>query len=102
MDDSRESPAFELMELLIDRGAIVSYNDPHIPILNCVRRHTIHLESVALTHERLVARDCILIVTDHHAYDWEFVVQHSSLVVDTRGVTRKLARSGNSASIVSA
>jgi UDP-N-acetyl-D-glucosamine dehydrogenase len=92
VDDCRESPAFDLLELLEDRGAIVSYNDPHVPVLPPVRGHAIRLESVALTPETLKAQDCVLVVTDHAAYDWEFLAAHAALIVDTRGALRRVAR----------
>jgi UDP-N-acetyl-D-glucosamine dehydrogenase len=89
VDDCRESPAFELMELLEARGAAVAYNDPHVPILPPLRGHTIRLESTPLSAELLRAQDAVLIATDHKAFDWELVLRHASLVVDTRGVTRR-------------
>jgi UDP-N-acetyl-D-glucosamine dehydrogenase len=91
VDDCRESPAIELMELLQDWGATVSYSDPHVPVLPPLRGHTIRLESTPTTVETLSAQDCVLIATDHAAFDWELIVRHSSLVIDTRGVTRRLA-----------
>ena len=101
VDDCRESPAFDLMELLLDRGGIVSYNDPYIPSLPTVRHHALRLESTPLTPENLASQDCVLIVTDHRAYDWEFIHRHSALLVDTRGVTRRLPR-GDGGEIVPA
>jgi UDP-N-acetyl-D-glucosamine dehydrogenase len=94
VDDCRESPAFELMEMLRDLGAVVAYNDPHIPVLPPMRHHSIRLESTPLSAEVLEAHDCVLIATDHAAFDWAFILAHASLVVDTRGATRKLAAGG--------
>ncbi len=94
VDDCRESPAVELMELLQDRGAVVSYSDPHVPVLPPLRGHSIRLESVPLTPETLEAQDCVLIATDHAHFDWDFIVRYSDLVVDTRGATRGIARAG--------
>ncbi|WP_422931545.1 nucleotide sugar dehydrogenase [Singulisphaera sp. PoT] len=94
VDDCRESPSFELMELLEERGAVISYNDPHIPSLPPMRHHSVRLDSTPLTAEVLSSQDCVLIATDHAAYDWGFVVEHASLVVDTRGATRRLGRAG--------
>ena len=88
VDDPRESPAFELIEKLMHGGAIVSYNDPHIPVLPPMRKYAIRMESLELTKESLANQDCVLICTDHSLYDWEWIVQHSPLIVDTRGATR--------------
>ena len=89
VDDPRESPGFELMDLLQGEGAEVEYNDPHIPTLPPMRRYP-HLkrESRPLSGDFLGSRDCVLIVTDHSAYDWAWIVDHSPLVVDTRNATR--------------
>ena len=85
VDDARESPGFELMELLLKKGAIVEYNDPHIPQLPPVRHYPeLRRKSQPLTAEYLASQDCCVIVTNHSAYDWQFVVDHAPLVVDTR------------------
>jgi UDP-N-acetyl-D-glucosamine dehydrogenase len=90
VDDCRESPAVELMELLQDRGAAVSYSDPHVPALPPLRGHSIRLESTPLTPELLRSVDCVLIATDHKAFDYPMILSHASLVVDTRGATRRV------------
>jgi UDP-N-acetyl-D-glucosamine dehydrogenase len=91
VDDPRESPGFELMDLLLKKGALVSYNDPHIPALPQMR-HYPHLQmaSKELTMDFLRSQDCLIIVTDHSAYDWTWVVEHSPLIVDTRNATRNV------------
>ncbi len=89
VDDPRESPGFELMELLLRRGAVVTYNDPHIPHLPRMRHHPdLDMVSQPLTAEYLRAQDCVLIVTDHSTYEWDWVVEQARLVVDTRNATR--------------
>ncbi len=90
VDDPRESPSFTIMELLLERGAIVNYNDPHIPRLPRMRRHYIQMDSIPLTEENLRAHDCVLILTDHSAYDYDFIVRHARLVVDTRNATAQV------------
>ena len=88
VDDPRESPSFKLMELLSQRGASISYNDPHIPQLPLMRHYEVpRLASESLTPDYLASQDCILIATDHSAYDWDLVVRHARLVVDTRNAT---------------
>ncbi len=85
VDDPRESPSFELMEILAARGAKISYSDPHIPRLPKMRHYDVpELTSSNLTKEYLAEQDCVLIVTDHSAFDYQFIVEHSRLIVDTR------------------
>ena len=90
VDDPRESPSFELLKLLGERGAILSYNDPHVPTLPRMRHYPNMpaMSSQELTPEFLASQDCVLISTDHSAYDFDFIVQHSRLVLDTRNATR--------------
>jgi UDP-N-acetyl-D-glucosamine dehydrogenase len=87
VDDPRESPAFTILELLERRGANISYNDPHIPALPAMRHHHIRLKSQDLTESFLASQDCVVLVTDHSAYNFQFVVDHAALVVDTRNAT---------------
>jgi UDP-N-acetyl-D-glucosamine dehydrogenase len=94
VDDPRESPAFTIMELLQKRGAVVSYNDPHIPTLPEMRHHSIRLDSEPLSPEFLSAQDCVLIVTDHSDYDFEEILKYTALLVDTRNATAGLEATG--------
>lgn len=88
VDDPRESPSFKLMELLLARGADLSYNDPHIPSLPKMRHFEVPaMESNELTKEYLQSLDCALIATDHSAYDYDMIVANAPLVVDTRNAT---------------
>lgn len=88
VDDTRESPSFELIQLLEERGADVEYSDPHIPITPRVRRHDLKMTSVDLTAENLATFDCVLVSTNHAAFDYETVAKHAKLVVDTRDAMR--------------
>lgn len=91
VDDPRESPGFELMDLMLKKGAIVSYNDPHIPNLPPMRHYPhLSMSSQDLTPEFLASQDCVLIATDHSAYDYEQIVTQSPLVIDTRNATRNV------------
>jgi UDP-N-acetyl-D-glucosamine dehydrogenase len=87
VDDPRESPAFPILEMLQRRGAVVAYNDPHVPTLPAMRHHRVRLDSQPLTPEFLAAQDCVVLVTDHSAYDLATVLRHARLVVDTRNAT---------------
>jgi UDP-N-acetyl-D-glucosamine dehydrogenase len=94
VDDPRESPGFVLMELLLEKGAFVQYNDPHIPVLPLMRNHPLpRLTSQELTSEYLQSQDCILIVTDHSAYDWTWIAEHAQLIVDTRNAMKDVVHS---------
>jgi UDP-N-acetyl-D-glucosamine dehydrogenase len=91
VDDARESPGLELLELFREKGVIVQYNDPHISRLPRTRHHPhLALESQPLTAEYLRSQDCVVIVTDHSAYDWGTIVRHAPLIVDTRNATKSV------------
>ncbi len=93
VDDPRESPSFALMELLLARGAVVTYNDPYIPKLPKMRHFRVpQLTSSELTPQFLAAQDCVLIATDHSCYDYQFIVDHAQLVLDTRNATKNVER----------
>ncbi len=84
VDDPRESPSFVLMKELLKQGAVLTYNDPHIPRLPKMRAHVLpEMASCELTSGYLANQDCVLIATDHSSYDYSFIVEHSRLVVDT-------------------
>ena len=86
VDDMRESPAVELMEILVRRGAAVEYSDPHVPVFPKMREHKFDLRSVSLSPERVATYDVVLVATNHDAFDYEIVKRHAQLIVDTRGV----------------
>ena len=88
IDDVRESPSFELIEHLETMGARVDYNDPHVPRTHKMRHHDLHMESVPLTPQSLAGYDCVLIATNHSAYDWQMVADHAKLIVDTRNALK--------------
>jgi UDP-N-acetyl-D-glucosamine dehydrogenase len=88
IDDARNSPAERVIELLLSRGAQVVYHDPYVPRFrvggDVFLRESVVLESVEVTDEELAAADCVVIVTDHRSVDYECVVRHARLIVDTR------------------
>jgi UDP-N-acetyl-D-glucosamine dehydrogenase len=89
VDDTRESPGLELMDLLGNKGASVIYHDPYIPELPPTRRYPrLRQLSQVLTADLLAAQDAVVVVTDHSSYDWPWIVEHARLVVDTRNATR--------------
>ena len=90
IDDVRESPALEILELLEEKGAVVRYHDPYIPKLPKTRRHgDLQLQSTPLD-EALRDADCVLIVTAHKSIDYARVVAQSKLVVDTRNACKTI------------
>ncbi len=88
IDDTRESPSFELITLLEDLGADVDYSDPHVPTTPRVRRHDLKMESVAITPENLKKYDAVVVSTAHSAFDWGVIASGARLVVDTRDALR--------------
>ena len=83
--DTRESPSVKVIQLLLEKGAIVTYNDPYIPVLQPGQDT---LTSVELNAENLSSADCVVIATAHDSYDIEKIITSSRLVFDSRGVTR--------------
>jgi UDP-N-acetyl-D-glucosamine dehydrogenase len=91
VDDLRESPSLKLLELLTERGALLDYNDPYFPALHKMRHYDFSkMRSTDLTPENLAKYDCVLIATDHSKYDYEAIVKHSNLIVDSRNATRRV------------
>ncbi|HEV2304708.1 MAG TPA: nucleotide sugar dehydrogenase [Candidatus Acidoferrales bacterium] len=89
IDDLRESPSLKLMQLLIERGAKLDYNDPFFPALHKMRHYDYSaMRSADISPKSLAAYDCVLIATDHSSYDYEKIVENSKLVVDSRNATR--------------
>ena len=86
VDDPRESPAFDLISRLLEKGAHVTYYDPHIPALPRTRRwpEIPPMESVEPSAAYLAAQDCVLLITAHSRYDYAHILTHSKLIVDTR------------------
>lgn len=85
IDDTRESPAVEIMDLLQDKGAKVSYSDPHVPVFPKKRDYSFDLHSVPLEASNVAAYDCVVLATDHDKFDYALLQTHSQLLVDTRG-----------------
>lgn len=86
VDDMRESPSVKLMELLREKGAEVSYSDPHVSVFPKMREHHFDLQSVALTRESIASYDLLLLATNHSAFDYDLIQKHAKVIVDTRGV----------------
>lgn len=86
VEDMRESPSVEMMEILRARGAVVAYSDPHVPLFPPMREHRFNLASVDLTPASLASYDAVLLATSHSAFNYELIARHASLIVDTRGV----------------
>ena len=86
VDDMRESPSVAIMEMLRDKGAIISYADPHVPVFPKMREHCFDLSSVEFNSETLQGYDCVIIATNHDRFDYELIQQNAKLLIDTRGV----------------
>jgi UDP-N-acetyl-D-glucosamine dehydrogenase len=96
VDDLRESPSLKIIEQLTLRGATVDYNDPHFAEIHKLRHYNFEgMKSKPIDSKSLAGYDCVLIATDHTAYDYPMIVESSQLVVDTRNATRRIARNRN-------
>jgi UDP-N-acetyl-D-glucosamine dehydrogenase len=91
VDDMRESPAVEVMELLRAAGAEVAYSDPHVPVFPKMREHHFDLASIALTPQAVASYDAVVLTTDHAKFDYEMVRTHAQVIIDSRGVYRTAA-----------
>lgn len=96
IDDTRESPSLKLIELLSEQGAHVDFNDPYIPRTRKMRMYDLKKNSVPLTPETLKSYDCVVVATDHSCYDYDFILKHAQLVIDTRNAANgAAARNGH-------
>ena len=89
VDDIRESPAVKIITLLQEKGAVLDYHDPFIPVIEGMRKYPeLMMQSQDLSFETLKDKDCVVLVTDHSCFDLGWILEHSSLVVDTRNALR--------------
>ena len=88
VDDMRESPSVEIMELIEAKGGLVAYSDPHVPVFPKMREHHFELSSEPLTAENLAGFDAVVLATDHDRFDYELIMQHAPLIIDSRGKYR--------------
>lgn len=86
IDDTRESPAMDVIQHLLEEGAEVSYSDPFVP---SVRLGRTTLTSKKLTREWIRKQQCVVVLTDHAAFDWRLVVKNARLILDTRNALRR-------------
>ncbi len=102
IDDTRESPSLKLIELLAEKGAQVDFNDPYIPRTKKMRMYDLRKSSVPLTPETLKKYDCVVIATDHSCYDYDFILKHAPLVVDTRNAANGSAARNGQCTVIKA
>lgn len=85
IDDTRESPAVEIMDLLQSKGAKIAYSDPHVPSFPHKRDYHFDLHSESLTPDNIARFDCLVLATDHDGFDYAQIQAHARLILDTRG-----------------
>ena len=95
IDDVRESPSIELIELLQEKGAKIDYNDPYISETHKMHEHNLRMKSRPLSAKMLRRYDIVIIATDHSCYDYKWIVKNSKMIVDTRNATANV-KSGRS------
>jgi len=93
VDDVRESPALDVIQLLEDKGATVSYYDPYVASIRLEQNRV--MTNGELTEDWLQAADCVVIVTDHSSFDWSWIIANTRLIVDTRNVTANFKHNGS-------
>lgn len=89
VNDNRESPSLDVVRLLRYLGAHVQYSDPFVPVY---KEEAFEAESVALTPERIAAADCVVLLTDHSAFDYSLIAQHARRIVDTRNAFKGMVQ----------
>ncbi len=88
VDDMRESPSVEIMELVQAKGAEVAYSDPHVTVFPPMREHHFNLKSEPLTAENIASFDAVILATDHDKFDYDLIRKQANILVDTRGKYR--------------
>lgn len=92
VDDMRESPSVEIMELIEAKGGIVGYSDPHVPKFPKMREHHFDLSTEELSAENIASFDAVVLATDHDKFDYELIKKHAHLIIDSRGKYRTPAQ----------
>lgn len=87
INDERESPALEIMDIVAHKGGDVQYHDPHIPC--ATTPHGRSFNSVELTAEMIAQADCVILTTNHKAFDVAFIQQHAQMIVDMRNMVKE-------------
>ncbi|MBL7251757.1 nucleotide sugar dehydrogenase [Alloalcanivorax sp. C16-2] len=88
VDDMRESPAVEIMQLIESKGGIIEYSDPHVPVFPMLRKKQYKLNSTPLNDQTLPLFDASILCTEHDAFDYNLIKNNSALIIDTRGKFR--------------
>ncbi len=88
IDDMRESPSVEIMQLVQDCGADIDYSDPYVPVFPAMRRYSFDMKSIEVSSDNIKSYDCVVVGTDHADFDYEMIRENAKLIVDTRGMYR--------------
>ncbi len=85
IDDLRESPALEIIQLLLNSNALVKYSDPYFKKMPNLRKYKFNIESIEITSQNLKKFDCVILTTDHDDFDYKMIEENSNFLIDTRG-----------------
>ncbi len=85
VDDVRESPAIQILDILLSKGAKVSYSDPHVDHFPRMRKYYFDMSSIELSQTVIEQFDAVVLTTDHDRFDYDLILKHAKLVIDTRG-----------------
>ena len=89
IDDIRESPSLEILDLLNSRGAKTQYSDPYIDVIPKTRKYNFDMKSIQLAPKNIKIFDVIILLTDHNKFDYEMILEHSKIIIDTKGIFSK-------------
>tara|TARA_B100001057_G_C22865691_1_gene956407 strand:- start:2771 stop:4084 length:1314 start_codon:yes stop_codon:yes gene_type:complete len=92
IDDTRESPAVEIMSILKKKGALIDYSDPFVKKFPSMRDYNFKLKSIKLSKLNIKKYDVIVIATNHSIFDYDFIKENANLIVDTRGVYKNFSK----------
>jgi UDP-N-acetyl-D-glucosamine dehydrogenase len=89
VNDTRESPSLEIIEILRNLGSAVEYSDPYVPYISNLRKYKFKMKQVKLAPKKISRYDAVVIVTNHSNFDYDMIIKYAKLIIDTRNVFSK-------------
>ena len=92
VNDTRESPSIEIIDILKRSGAVVDYSDPYVPVFPNLRKYKFKMKHTKISPKNISIYDAVVICTNHSVFDYEMIIKNSKLIIDTRGVLSKSSK----------